>query len=153
MIAVPLLASVLGSKESTGIMTTMFLLGDILAVKAYAKSGNWQDIKKLLPAVVVGIIIGGLVGNLIDDHQLKILIAILIFVCLFFMIYQEVKKTAIKVPQFWWSFALIGSLCGFASMIGNAAGPIFAVYLLAVNLDKKHYLGTTAWFFLIYQCN
>ena len=34
-------------------------------------------------------------------------------------------------------------------MIGNVAGPIFAIYLLAMHLDKKGYIGTTAWFFFI----
>ena len=34
-------------------------------------------------------------------------------------------------------------------MIGNAAGPIFAIYLLAIRLNKQNYLGTTAWFFLM----
>ena len=34
-------------------------------------------------------------------------------------------------------------------MIGNVAGPVFAIYLLALHLPKKNYIGTTAWFFAI----
>jgi uncharacterized membrane protein YfcA len=34
-------------------------------------------------------------------------------------------------------------------MIGNVAGPIFAVYLLALHLNKQNFIGTTAWFFFI----
>ena len=34
-------------------------------------------------------------------------------------------------------------------MIGNAAGPIMAVYLLAMRLPKYAFVGTSAWFFLI----
>jgi len=34
-------------------------------------------------------------------------------------------------------------------MIGNVAGPIFAIYLLAMHLPKNSYIGTGAWFFLI----
>ena len=34
-------------------------------------------------------------------------------------------------------------------MIGNAAGPIMALYLLSMHLPKKVYIGTAAWFFFI----
>ncbi|MZK52026.1 TSUP family transporter [Clostridium beijerinckii] len=34
-------------------------------------------------------------------------------------------------------------------MIGNAAGPIFSVYLLATGFKKNDFMGTTAWFFFI----
>ena len=34
-------------------------------------------------------------------------------------------------------------------MVANAAGPIVAVYLLAVSLPKDRLVATAAWFFLI----
>ena len=34
-------------------------------------------------------------------------------------------------------------------MLANAAGPVFAVYCLAVSLPKMEFVGTSAWFFLI----
>ena len=43
----------------------------------------------------------------------------------------------------------MGIIGGFATMIGNVAGPIFAIYLLAMHLNKKSFIGTTAWFFFI----
>jgi uncharacterized membrane protein YfcA len=43
----------------------------------------------------------------------------------------------------------MGILGGFATMIGNVAGPIFAIYLLAMHLPKNQFIGTGAWFFLI----
>ena len=43
----------------------------------------------------------------------------------------------------------MGVLGGFATMIGNVAGPIFAIYLLAMHLPKNSFIGTGAWFFLI----
>ena len=39
-------------------------------------------------------------------------------------------------------------LGGFTTMIGNAAGPIMAVYLLSMKLPKYEFVGTSAWFFL-----
>jgi len=43
----------------------------------------------------------------------------------------------------------MGILGGFATMIGNVAGPVFAIYLLAMHLPKNSFIGTGAWFFMI----
>jgi uncharacterized membrane protein YfcA len=34
-------------------------------------------------------------------------------------------------------------------MLANAAGPVMALYLLAVALPKAEFVGTAAWFFLL----
>ena len=34
-------------------------------------------------------------------------------------------------------------------MLANAAGPVMALYLLAVSLPKAEFIGTSAWFFLL----
>ena len=34
-------------------------------------------------------------------------------------------------------------------MLANAAGPVMALYLLAVSLPKWELVGTSAWFFLV----
>lgn len=43
----------------------------------------------------------------------------------------------------------MGVTGGFATMIGNVAGPVFAIYMLAMHLPKNAFIGTGAWFFLI----
>jgi uncharacterized protein len=43
----------------------------------------------------------------------------------------------------------IGLSAGIATMLANAAGPIIALYCLAVGLPKFEVVGTLAWFFLI----
>jgi uncharacterized membrane protein YfcA len=43
----------------------------------------------------------------------------------------------------------MGLLAGFTTMLANAAGPIFALYALAVALPKFEIVGTSAWFFFI----
>lgn len=149
LLAIPILASAFGAIESTGLMLSMFLIADIFAVKAYARHGRWDEIKKLLPPTLAGLIIGVGVGKFINDSQFKLLIGGIILICLVFMIWQEIKGDQLEVPKGRWFVILIGVLAGFATMIGNAAGPIFAIYLLAIRVNKQHYLGTTAWFFLI----
>ena len=43
----------------------------------------------------------------------------------------------------------IGVLAGFTTLIANAAGPLMAIYLLAMRLPKMDYVGTGAVFFLL----
>lgn len=147
LLAIPLLATEFGAKESTAIMLILFLLGDLLAVKAYREFVNTKEILRLLPSSVLGIIIGAILGNLIDEHTFKIIIAVIILLCIGTMFYLGRKGSESDIPHSTWFIIIIGILCGFSSMIGNAAGPIFAIYLLAMGFEKKYYLGTTAWFF------
>ena len=38
---------------------------------------------------------------------------------------------------------------GFATMTANAAGPVMTLYLSAAGIEKRRFVGTSAWFFLI----
>lgn len=49
----------------------------------------------------------------------------------------------------WWSGSFFGITGGFSTMIGNTAGPIMSLYLLAMQLPKNVLIGTGAWFFLV----
>ncbi len=44
---------------------------------------------------------------------------------------------------------IMGSLVGFTTMLANAAGPVFSLYLLALAIPKLEFVGTSAWFFLV----
>jgi uncharacterized membrane protein YfcA len=43
----------------------------------------------------------------------------------------------------------MGILVGLTTMLANAAGPVFGLFLLAIGLPKKEFVGTAAWFFLL----
>jgi uncharacterized membrane protein YfcA len=45
--------------------------------------------------------------------------------------------------------ASVGVLAGFTTLIANAAGPLMAVYLLALRLPKLEFIGTSAVYFLL----
>ena len=149
MPAIPIIAAVYGGKGSTGMILPMLLVGDVFALYYYNRHAEWDNIKKLLPWTIVGLILGVIVGNYVSDKQFKIFIAISVLICLIILIYTEKQGENLKVPKNPFVYALTGILCGFTSMIGNAAGPIFSVYLLAKGFKKNDFLGTSAWFFFI----
>jgi uncharacterized membrane protein YfcA len=43
----------------------------------------------------------------------------------------------------------MGIWAGVATMLANAAGPVMALYFLALAVPKESLVGTSAWFFLI----
>jgi uncharacterized membrane protein YfcA len=46
----------------------------------------------------------------------------------------------------------MGLAAGITTMLANAAGPITALYLLAISLPKFELVGTSAWLFFVINC-
>jgi len=146
---IPILAAIFGGMESTGILLPLLLAGDVFALYYYKKHGNWDDLKKILPWAFAGLALGVVVGNNIDDRQFKAIISFSIMLCLALLVYSERKGAELKLPNRLWFIAFVGLTAGFTSMIGNAAGPVFTMYLLSRDVDKTEFMGTTTWFFFI----
>lgn len=149
MIVVPALAFIFGAKPSTGVLLPILMMADIFGVAYYRRHADWPKVLKVLPWAVVGVLIALWVGNHVNNEQFKNLIAILIFLSIGLMLWQDKRKGTRFFPDKWWFAASMGILGGFATMIGNVAGPVFAIYLLAMHLPKNNFIGTGAWFFLI----
>lgn len=149
MLVVPTLAIVFGGKASTGVLLPILMMADVFGVSYYHRHAEWKYLWKLLPWAFVGVGIALWVGEVVSDYWFKNIIAILVFLCIGLMLWRDRKRTSQLFPDTWWFAALMGVLGGFATMIGNVAGPIFAIYLLAMHLPKNVFIGTGAWFFLI----
>lgn len=148
IIIVVILAFVFGEKTSTGILLPMLVFADIFAVVYYNKHVQWHFIKKLLPAMVVGVLVGVWVGNDISEMLFKRIMAIIIIGSVFIMFYMENRK-ATTVPTNKLFSNGTGFLAGFTTMIGNLAGPVSDIYFLAMRLPKNEFIGTAAWLFFI----
>lgn len=147
-IVVPLLATIFGGKDSTGFLLPILIIADIIAVVWYRRSAEWKHIARVYPAALVGVVFATWVGQLIEDQTFKYLMGMAVLLGLGIMWYMEKRKDQ-SVPTNRWFGIGLGLLAGFATMIGNAAGPIMAVYLLAMKLPKNAYIGTVAWFFFL----
>lgn len=148
MIAVPLLASLFGGRLSSGILLPMLVVADVMGVKYYHQHASWKHLKILFPWAAIGVIAGAIAGSYIDDEIFKMVMASIIVVSVVIMIWLH-RGHKEDVPHYFWFAALMGVAGGFTSMVGNLAGAVMAVYLLAMRLPKNIYIGTTAWFFLV----
>lgn len=149
LVVVPTLAIIFGGKASTGILLPVLIMADWFGVGYYHRHARWKYLFKLFPWAFAGIGIALWVGEVINDAWFKNIMAIMVFLCIGLMLWKDRKGGRQFFPNTWWFAALMGILGGFATMIGNVAGPIFAIYLLAMHLPKNNYIGTGAWFFLI----
>lgn len=149
ILVAPILAGVFGGKVSAGLLLPMLSMADIFAVIYYNRHASWTHLWKLFPFAAVGVIIAIWVGAVINDSTFKIIMAIFILGGIPVMIWRERMKNSKPLEGNWGSGSFFGITGGFATMIGNAAGPIMSLYLLAMQLPKNVLIGTGAWFFLI----
>ena len=92
--------------------------------------------------------IGFNVGDGMDGTLFKVIMGIIVMLSVVILVWRDVKKD-IRIPGGILFPAVMGLSGGFATMVGNAAGAIMALYLLSMRLPKNEYIGTGAWFFLI----
>jgi hypothetical protein len=148
MVTIPLLAHFYGGMASAGLLVTFLVFGDMFAIRYYYKSLRWEHIKKLYPYALAGIILALIIGKMITDNQFRNVIAISILVCLALIFYRDYSGTSGGFTQRNWFARTLGVTGGFATMIGNAAGPIFNLYLLSMRLPKNSFIATGAVFYL-----
>lgn len=149
LVSVPLMALAFGARESTGVLLPMLIMADVVAVVYYHRSADWKLIVRILPPAVVGIGIGIVTGKVISAETFRLLLSLVVLAMILVMAVRDLGRKQREVPHQWWFAGILGLAGGFATMIGNAAGPVFAVYLLAMRLPKNAFIGTGAWFFLI----
>jgi uncharacterized protein len=148
--AIPVMALIFGAKESTGVILPMLITADIMAVIYYRQHAVWKYILRILPWVAAGIIIALILGNLINNSQFRLVMLSVVWIMLILMIVNDLwKKESDKIPHNMFFGAFMGLAGGFATMIGNSAGPVFTLYFLSMRLTKKEFIGTGAWLYLI----
>ncbi len=148
IIFVPFLAAAFGARFTSGLIAPLLLFADILAVIAYRRTWDKKLAFRVLIWTILGIFIGVFVGGVIPEMLFRRLLGIILMVLLTTMVILEFQRESLNIPDKSYVTGPIGISAGFASMLGNAAGPILSLFLLAKKLDKKLFLGTSAAIFL-----
>jgi uncharacterized membrane protein YfcA len=150
MVHVYLFASVFGAKDSTGIVLPMLIAGDIFAMSTYGKRANWIYVRRMMPPSLIGVVMGWLLMFQLPETYYRPLIGLIILSLTAMQIIRLWKeKWLANVPHAAWFAWSMGILVGLTTMLANAAGPVFGLYLLAIGLPKLEFVGTAAWFFLL----
>lgn len=147
-LSLPILAGIFGSRTSTGVVLPMLILADLFAVVYYNRHANWKYLFKLMPFAFLGIFIALVVGGIVSGKTFSVIFALTILIGIVILIWRDLYRRDLAVPIRPWFSTGMGLVSGFATMIGNAAGPLMSLYLLSMRLPKDVFIGTGAWFYL-----
>jgi uncharacterized membrane protein YfcA len=143
---------------STGVVLPMLIAADFGAVLLFRRNAEWRYVIRTLPPAVIGVALGWAVMGWtqrqgIPGARFNPVIGAVVLAMAGAQIVRNLRPNLFaEVPHthgFAWT---MGLLAGVTTMVANAAGPIMALYLLAVSLPKDEFVGTGAWFFLLINC-
>lgn len=159
ILIIPIFAAIFPAQQSVGILLPMLIAGDILAVAWYYRGVVWRTLLQLLPIAMLGILGGFFIMRhlTIADDYLRPLIGVIVLLVLALSTWMKWRarnapmiipsgKSALLLAIF---FGLLG---GLSTMMANAAGPIFVLYLLCFGMMKKEFVGTNALLLLLLNC-
>ncbi|RRJ95403.1 sulfite exporter TauE/SafE family protein [Opitutaceae bacterium TAV4] len=159
MLFVSVFAMIMPAKQASGFVLPLLIFGDLVAVAAYRRHAQWSHLWRLFPWTGAGVIIGWLAMDLINDRQARIMVGLIVLVLLalhFLRRWQtrrHAQTSAASTAQHGpWFAPTVGVLAGFTTLVSNAAGPLMAIYLIAMRLPKMQFVGTSAVFFLLLNC-
>lgn len=149
MLFVVMFAQIMPAKQATGIVLPLLCCGDLVAVASYRRHANWSHLWKLFPWTGAGVVLGFFAMNRIDEHQARLLIGTIVLALIALHLFRRARAGQGEAEHGVWFPPLVGVLAGFTTLVANAAGPLMAIYLLAMRLPKMEYMGTGAVFFML----
>ena len=150
LLHVVLFAQLFPGLQSTGVVLPILVAGDIGAVLLFRRHADWHHIRRTLAPAGLGVVAGWAVMNLQGQADFRPAIGVIVLALAVIQLIRHWRPgTLADLPHsrgFAWG---IGLLAGGVTMVANAAGPVMALYLVAVSLPKDVFVGTSAWFFLL----
>lgn len=159
MLFVAIFAMFMPAKQSSGFVLPLLIFGDLVAVASYRRHAQWSHLWRLFPWTALGVIIGWIAMDLINDHQARLMVGLIVLSLLALHLWRRWqafrspgKNAAGHEQHGTWFAPTVGVLAGFTTLVSNAAGPLMAIYLIAMRLPKMQFVGTSAVFFLLLNC-
>lgn len=148
MLSVVIFAQIMPAKQATGVVLPLLCFGDLIGASVYWKHAKWTHLRRLFPWTAAGVVIGYFALDVINERQARLLIGGIVLGLVAMHLIRR-KFSGHESEHGAWFAPTIGVLAGFTTLVANAAGPLMAVYMLAMRLPKLDFVGTGAVFFLI----
>ena len=139
------------SKQASGLILPLLIFGDFVAVLSYRTHTQWRYIWKLMPWTAVGVVLGYFALGHISDRTTRNMIGVIIVSLCVLGFWRRYLVVQSQESEAWhWALAAaLGIAAGFITLVANAAGPLMAIYLVAMRLPKLQFVGTVAVFFMV----
>jgi uncharacterized membrane protein YfcA len=140
------------SKQASGLVLPLLIFGDFVAVLSYRTHAQWRFLWKLMPWTAAGVVLGYFALGHISDRTARTMIGVIVVsLCAlsYWRRYLTVQTQETTGASHWALAAALGIIAGFVTLVANAAGPLLAIYLVAMRLPKMQFVGTAAVFFML----
>jgi len=146
-LVLPIVMIAFPGPESLGVLLPLYIITDVMAVYSYRKHISWPVLARFLPLGFLGVFVGAQLLSGINADQFVALLGGIIIAMIALGLYLDARPaTFMQKPITAYSMGFAG---GLVSMIANAAGPLFSLFLLEQKLSKDSYVSTRAWGFFI----
>ncbi|MDA7935305.1 sulfite exporter TauE/SafE family protein [Akkermansiaceae bacterium] len=149
LIAVFIMAELFG-KASVGILLPMLVVADLSVYPMFRKYASWAPVWRLLPPALVGLVIGFFLLDWLPEEWAKPTIGSIILLMVAIQTVRKFCQEPFDRMAHSQGFGVAaGVSAGIATMIANAAGPVFQLYFLSKRAPKMEMIGIGARFFLL----
>ncbi len=149
LIAVSIMVDLFG-KPSVGILLPMLILADIAVYPFFRRYASWAPVWKLLPPTLLGCVAGYFFLDWMPEDSARSIIGGIIMVMVGMQLFRRIGQERFEHLAHSREAGLAaGFAAGTATMVANAAGPIFQLYLLSRRFEKLELIGVGARFFLL----
>lgn len=148
MLVTPLCVLAFGPKNAIGILLPLLCAGDAFSLYHYWHKWRVENLKYLMPGVLVGVIIGVQLIGRFSNRQLNIAIGV---IAVLFVLFQVAKDRILRAEGAFQPNHKVGVPCGIAmgitSTFAHGAGPVAAMFLVPQRLPKEIFVGTNVLVF------
>lgn len=122
------------------------------AIQFARRGAATQTIRRLVP-----VLIGGVVGTVVGTRLLIVLPTrtVLLLLGCFVVAFVGLNATRYspRLPAAWevWAGPVAGLIAGVVGGVTNVPGTPLAIYFYALGMDKRDFLASTAFTFLVYK--
>lgn len=147
LLVLPIVMIAFPGPEALGVLLPLYIITDLMAVSSYKSKIAWPVLARFLPLAFVGVLVASHFLANINADQFISFLGVTIVAMILLGLYLDMRPASfMRRPLAAYSMGFFG---GVVSMIANAAGPLFSLFLLEQKLDKTTYVSTRAWAFFI----
>lgn len=148
LIILPIVMIVLPGPEALGVLLPLYILTDSMAAYSYRKEISWSVLMRFLPLSFLGVGVGAYLLAGLDADQFVTLLGAIIIAMILLGLILDYRPTNPFMQKPITAYSM-GFATGLVSMVANASGPLFSLFLLEQKLGKDSYVSTRAWGFFL----